>query len=696
MNNSSNQIDKYNLISLLSLDGDERVERIKIPIIQRDYAQGRDNKRSEKIRTTFLGEIFNHLENNKELMLDFIYGSIEDNCFIPCFIPLDGQQRLTTLFLLYWYFAAVEGKEKEFQEHFVRSSKSRFFYETRFSSSDFCHALVNIKNMNLIQEALTETKEIDGQRNGVVSQVIKSHTWYYAHWNSDPTISGMLTMLDAIHEKYIQQSQHLFDRMQCIIFGFINLRDFHLTNDLYVKMNARGKQLTSFEIFKSEFEQHIEEQKWEGDTDNPTESFAHKIDGEWTDLFWKLVKGEPHQLDEVYMRCITTIAMQSLALQDTKISTKIRQDRIAELRSESDQLRSDDFEKKGYDMLTETLDVYCASNNTLLNFDCTFWDPSLDNIPLFSIFLDQDNLTYQKRALFYAQTQYLIQQKNIDENFYHWMRVARNIVYEAFKAGTPAEQFYGVIGLLHRLLSGLIEKETHNIYDYLANKMPDYNSFLKEKISHEKEKAHILINNSLLSDQNNIIFQLEDTEFCKGNIKFALYCIDYQKGNIDINLDKLQTIKAVFIKWFTKINGEFRRALLTIGDNDFYKYQRYWSTPRAALCYPLIEDRNDLIKFSEEKSKSGTQEYRGYLKELVNQLIEHSPSQIIDAFKRTEKYKALSWWIQALISNEKDCLSNDRRYIIPDKDRDTCFILPGERRGWSKYHINLKNVLSED
>ena len=36
--------------------------------------------------------------------LDFVYGSI----IIDTFQPLDGQQRLTTLFLFHWYFALKE------------------------------------------------------------------------------------------------------------------------------------------------------------------------------------------------------------------------------------------------------------------------------------------------------------------------------------------------------------------------------------------------------------------------------------------------------------------------------------------------------------------------------------------------------------------------------------------------------------
>ena len=53
-------------------------QKIVIPKIQRDYAQGRKGK--EYIRRTFLAQIKNVLDdknNIQELTLDFIYGNIE-------------------------------------------------------------------------------------------------------------------------------------------------------------------------------------------------------------------------------------------------------------------------------------------------------------------------------------------------------------------------------------------------------------------------------------------------------------------------------------------------------------------------------------------------------------------------------------------------------------------------------------------
>lgn len=56
-------------------------KKIVIPIIQRDYAQGRIGK--EYLRERFLGQLFDALQQqNTELVLDFVYGSVEKVFFI--------------------------------------------------------------------------------------------------------------------------------------------------------------------------------------------------------------------------------------------------------------------------------------------------------------------------------------------------------------------------------------------------------------------------------------------------------------------------------------------------------------------------------------------------------------------------------------------------------------------------------------
>ncbi len=79
---------------------------VEIPVLQRDYAQGRNSRQS--VRSEFLDKLIECLnmesiDVNSILVLDFIYGYSDEDKEIRKFIPLDGQQRLTTLFLLHFY-----------------------------------------------------------------------------------------------------------------------------------------------------------------------------------------------------------------------------------------------------------------------------------------------------------------------------------------------------------------------------------------------------------------------------------------------------------------------------------------------------------------------------------------------------------------------------------------------------------------
>ena len=92
-----------------------RPTKIIIPIIQRDYAQGRTNTNVNRVRKNFLDALYKAV-TAKSIILDFVYGDIDENGILT---PLDGQQRLTTLFLLHWYAA----KTKK-----LSSNRGGFFY----------------------------------------------------------------------------------------------------------------------------------------------------------------------------------------------------------------------------------------------------------------------------------------------------------------------------------------------------------------------------------------------------------------------------------------------------------------------------------------------------------------------------------------------------------------------------------------
>ena len=94
----------------------------------------------------------------------------------------------------------------------------------------------------------------------------------------------MLNMLDAIHDRFyrIENGCDALEN-EAVTFWVLPLEGFGLTDDLFIKMNARGKRTSKFDVFKSKFEQRIDAADL---PDEQREDWKDRIDNEWLDFFW--------------------------------------------------------------------------------------------------------------------------------------------------------------------------------------------------------------------------------------------------------------------------------------------------------------------------------------------------------------------------------------------------------------------------
>ncbi len=272
------------LIGLVGAGGDDTpaVERVEIPLFQRDYAQGRDTPAVSDIRANFLDVLLRALggEPPEPVGLDFVYGEVESGTLRP----LDGQQRLTTLFLLHWYLASRAGRLDEDQRW------KQFSYATRPSARLFCERLV-----------VSPLPAVDSRP----SDWIVDQPWYLYVWRHDPTIQSMLVMIDAIDEHFTSvDAEAAWGRLAdedepAISFLLLSLPEMGSVEDLYIKMNSRGKPLTEFETFKAHFEKTIESSDRAGE-------FALKVDTTWSDLLWEM-RGDDDLTDDEFLRYLEFI-----------------------------------------------------------------------------------------------------------------------------------------------------------------------------------------------------------------------------------------------------------------------------------------------------------------------------------------------------------------------------------------------------
>lgn len=340
--------------------------QIVVPQIQRDYAQGRDSARA--VRESLLSALHEALslpadDERLPLNLDFIYGSMEGDGE-RSFLPLDGQQRLTTLFLLHWYLAWRDRQLPRFRQLIWGGKHSRFSYQVRPSSTEFFDALVQFE------------PACQAQAVSAVKKFIEDQPWFFLYWRLDPTIQAALIMLDAMHERF-KDAAGFYDRLvdetrPVITFQVLMLDHFGLSDDLYIKMNARGKPLTVFETFKAQFEEHLkllyptEHRRIDGRDVRVPMYFAMRMDTQWTDFFWHHKDTASDTFDDAVMNLLWALIRVSLDPNDRQFSTESML-----LRSALVGVNFTSFQKRGWltrmfaDKLMCLLDAWSAGRSGL-------------------------------------------------------------------------------------------------------------------------------------------------------------------------------------------------------------------------------------------------------------------------------------------------------------------------------------------
>ncbi len=537
---------------------------IEIPIIQRDYAQGRIGE--EHLRQNFLSDLKMALDSKKSLKLDFIYGSVDELKMQP----LDGQQRLTTLWLLHWYIALRANK----MEGACQKLKN-FSYETRISSREFFK--------NLCQPA--HFKRFYINPNTSIVEFITCQTWFPTAWKQDPTIQALLRMLsgtklndkhgeditDGLEELFQDTTPEEFEDYwnivtsedAPIVFYQLPLDHFGLSDDLYIKMNARGKQLTMFENFKADLIGYIREQAqdnegWKSLLDIKT-GIPISLDTTWMDLFWKN-RSINNKVDEIYFEFLNRFFLNyhitDIEGENDKyyayLTGKEQKNVITYNSLESYKWKSH-IDKGLYEDLKIILDNFAASNVEQHELACP-WFKKFYYIPQYetdtngkNIYVDTErkslkvhDLTQQQRVVFYAICKFFKEgAANTDlekKDLKNWMRFVWNMASVRNPDGGLAIDSVSSMKSVISILSGF---DAHNIYKELKhyNNTAPNNAFGRQLIE-EIEKAKIILtdDNCLATYNGNchkqdgsnyntweeIIKETEQFAFFDGGIRFLI------------------------------------------------------------------------------------------------------------------------------------------------------------------------------
>ncbi len=246
---------------------------IIIPRIQRGFVQGRDDEKGREIRVNFAPALVKTVFGKEELSLDFIYGvALEDEASGQYLLPLDGQQRLSTLFLLAWL---CRKWKKEWH----------LTYESRRIPQLFVEGLLEHPHTMMVKP----------------SEEIEDAEWFLPVWKEDPNVAGMLRMLDTLYENIAQYSQAdanqadaNFGRITFLLHGIDGQGDTF--DHIFRKMNARGKELSPWENMKALLDKYL-----------PyflVDEWHDKIDGDWAECIWKHTDSDVCKLDNAMEKIV--------------------------------------------------------------------------------------------------------------------------------------------------------------------------------------------------------------------------------------------------------------------------------------------------------------------------------------------------------------------------------------------------------
>lgn len=525
----------YTLLSLC-----EAYQKIEIPIIQRNYVQGND----KTIRCHFVNYLVNALTQQSPVELDFVYGAerqdtqLTDNCAPnncapqvgKVLIPLDGQQRLTTLWLLHGYLLALEQvsnnpeqlspEEREAQCQLL----ARFVYETRQSAKDFCGYWLQEVTERACPELVDKP-----------SEYLRNCAWFDPEWEKEGTVTAVLGMLDEVASKRKELQEVPFRRLERIRFYYLPIKKFGLSNELYIRMNARGEQLTSFEHFKSSFYKVIQH--------HPSlSSIKEKMEYDWVDALWQYLPKDTHVTDHPFMKCLSFVtevlhikAYKGEEAYKTPQPVMSKADPYTEL-----SLIESVYQQQAHvTYLEQTLD--CVENLKSIQYDNLLKDNDAKKTLSFQEILSQmltDGLkTINQRILLYTAIAYL-QHHNTVDGIVPLLRVVRNLSTNTVKQMRELTNTYPSLDAL---------VQVPNIYDYLAHLQGRILGFSDTQLEEEKAKAQLRL---ARPEVNSLLDEIED--FFSGKI-FNLLCEVAETKTLNewveqpqrIDLDTLQrTFKA--------------------------------------------------------------------------------------------------------------------------------------------------------
>jgi hypothetical protein len=553
------------------------VEQIVIPEIQRDYVWKKEQVEglmnsllSDYIK--FETEIINVTADNEEIKnlfinyykkqqfasnIGFIY-AYNDAEYKGKYFLIDGQQRVTTVYLLLLNLFIATDDKADFEKKYFKDSQLKIDFKVRESSHDFFK--------NFIRFCLDNNFEETADFNSDFTKKLITQYWYYSEYANDKTIQSIINNYVVINN-FVQTKNlnsknflnYILDYVDCWYFD-TNISE--QGEELYIYMNARGEQIQNNENIKADLLGALKEadielvfnrKDYSGDkTVAGLKNYWGKKWEDWQDFFW-VNKGTNDNADNgfnEFLKCVAGLEqyLVKIDFSNRKFASIYELVTLEKLESHILNFKwitenKDDF-SKNYNY-SAWLDKSITRIWDLFNKDTTDW---------FIDYSDDNKATELNRMAFIWPILYYLNKKEntIDtEEAYRVLRVFYVRLYNNIRA---VKSVKGLVEFIIR--NGVWDNNKLQLQNLISNQILDdeeesknVKTYLKEEI----EKHTFLVNQSPkdIKKIEELIWEIEDHPInLRGSNLKNQNCTHLINFEGNLNLIEIELVKNKFYELF--------------------------------------------------------------------------------------------------------------------------------------------------
>ena len=571
----------YNLETIFSQDN-----IIMIPDMQREYCWAKtfSNLNNKSLVYNFTVDLISNAANKETIQMGLLYAYESPRNQIQL---CDGQQRITTLFLLLGYlYHKTESisLKAEIEKALVLPGNNNGIKE--------CRLRYAIRESTLFfTRDLTEKIFLNSwNKNDEIKSFIKSQDWYFNEYELDPSIQNMLEALSVFqaldNDLKDEVSVHI---LRNIDFLFFDMENRTYGEEQFVVLNTTGKPLTITENIKPKILAELDASKPFKNGKTALRYYADLWE-EWEYYFWEN-KNELHRTSDKglneFFRWIYIIESSNSnnKLGSDPESYTFSQKALVENSYDILELRDENLK------ILELINKYFNALRELENDDeikqrFLFQSKSLSQIQIFE-FLPL--LAYLKNF-------------NSKLNCKGYIRL-KNFLNARAKDNNVAKSSSTTAIRSIQIVLQLVRADDTDIANYKL-----YEDEASETILSNVERYKFDVFRSAISrdEVEKNFWEAERLKACGGNIEFIFNAINLneERNYQNFELDNFIRMKKVVELTFNDPKDLLRRSLLTF--DHYYKW--HGSTPTlSANRYTLGEEASffgDLANENSEKSKA--------------------------------------------------------------------------------------------